>query len=89
MPRHGRKRKWYHWIIRIGSDQESDVNGNGLEEARRARDEAQSRYRQLTDKGGAVNKISLEAAHLGRRNHFAETLEQILKQGADRRAHGQ
>lgn len=91
MPRHGHKRKWYHWIIKIRSDQEPDMTegASRIDEAERARDEAERRYRQLTDRGGAVSRISSESAYLGRRNHFSEALEQMLKQGAERRSHGQ
>lgn len=59
-----------------------------LSEAEAAREAAELRYRQLVQKGGAVRKITLESKNLKKKNHFSEAIESLLREGAQKRAHG-
>jgi hypothetical protein len=88
MHRRGRKRKWYNWIINRHSDQPEDaVNGHAesIREAQRAQHVAELRLRQLVEKGGIVGSVTKESVDIQRRNHFSEMMENLLKEGAQRR----
>ncbi len=66
------------------------MNGHAdsIGEAVRARAEAERRYRRLVEMGGSVRHVQESSADMQRRNHFAESIENLLAEGVRRRARG-